>query len=61
MFPNEHPAITDHMSLVTDLNIRLETHTDPHWQNIRVADCKGFREVLEPKLSELKSWGSHSH
>jgi len=53
MMPDERPIRSDHIPVVTDINLSLEECVEPPCPNFRLADWKGIREALTSKLEEL--------
>ena len=49
----EAHKVTDHIPVVTDIDLLLEEHVEPPHPNFRLADWKGIREALTSKLKEL--------
>jgi len=53
MLPDESPVRSDHIPVVTEVNLSLEEWVDLPCPNFRLADWKGVRETLSSRLKEL--------
>ena len=50
---DEHPARTNHIPIISHLDISIETHKKPPRPNFRATNWKEFKKVLAMKLEGL--------
>jgi len=56
--PEDHLARSDHIPVITHLNVGFVTQTEPPWPNFKAADWKEFRKVLSARLEGLEAQDS---